>query len=86
MPPQAVHIHNLIQAMVISHQDDPMDCEMCECNLESLAEKVAAGANLHDLLPELEIHLQCCHDCKEEFQALVCIVKAEISGELSTAE
>jgi hypothetical protein len=42
------------------------------------------GANLHDLLPAMECHLACCQDCAEEFQALVVILQAEISGHLQT--
>jgi hypothetical protein len=79
---QGHHLHKLIEEMVVAHQDDPMCCADCECNLERLAEMVARGASLHDLMPAVEYHLQCCADCREEFQALVFILKGEISGEL----
>lgn len=82
MPSQEIHLRKLIEAMIVAHQDDQMDCEMCSLNLECLAEKVAMGANLHDLLPEMERHLACCQDCAEEFQALVCILRAELNGQL----
>ncbi|HUN10017.1 MAG TPA: hypothetical protein PLQ56_25660 [Aggregatilineales bacterium] len=79
---QGHHLHKLIAEMVVAHQDDPMCCADCECNLERLAEMVARGASLHDLMPGVEYHLQCCSDCREEFQALVCILQAELKGEL----
>ena len=56
------------------------------CQLECLAEKVAAGASLRDLLPEVEAHLRCCSDCREEWQALLCILRAERDGSLSTPQ
>ncbi|MCA0458171.1 MAG: hypothetical protein LCI00_29665 [Chloroflexi bacterium] len=62
-----------------------MDCDSCNCQLECLAEKVAGGASLHDLLPAVEAHLRCCVDCREEWQALLCIVRAERDGSLSAS-
>jgi hypothetical protein len=79
---QGQHLHKLIAEMVVAHQDDPMCCADCECNLERLAEMVARGASLEDLMPAAAYHLRCCADCREEFQALVVILQAESSGEL----
>ncbi len=79
-------LRKIIQSIVIAHQDEQMDCDTCSGQLECLAEKVAGGANLRDLLPEVEAHLVCCADCAEEFQALVCILRAEQSGLLKHIE
>ena len=76
-------LRKLIDHIFVSHQDDEMDCEACTCQLECLAEKVAGGASLHDVLPEVEAHIRCCPDCREEWQALLCIVRAERDGSLS---
>ena len=82
MSSQELKFRKLVEAIVIAHQDDEMDCEMCGRELDCLAEKVAAGANLRDLIPAVEHHLACCKDCNEEFQALVCILRAELNGYL----
>jgi|GEM_PF-424921 len=82
MPAQEIQLRKLIESMIIAHQGDQMDCEMCNQNLGCLAEQVAMGAKLHDLLPAMELHLACCQDCAEEFQALVCILRAELNGQL----
>lgn len=59
-----------------------MDCnDHCE-EMARLAEQVADGARLNDILPELEQHMRFWGDCREEFVALVSILKAEIAGEL----
>lgn len=59
-----------------------LDCnDYCEI-LAELAEQVAKGANLQDLLPELEKHMQHWSDCREEFDALVAVLKAEQEGRL----
>ncbi len=59
-----------------------MDCnDYCE-TLARLAEQVAGGAKLEDLLPALEEHIRHWPDCREEFEALVAVLKAEASGQL----
>jgi hypothetical protein len=59
-----------------------MDCnDHCE-QLASLAERVANGAELLDVLPELQHHIQYWGDCREEFIALVNILRAEMSDML----
>lgn len=83
MNPQEQRLQKLIDCIVTSHRDDPLDCESCGMQLECLAEKVAMGAQISELLPEVEAHLACCKDCFEEFQALVCILRAEQNGQLS---
>ncbi len=54
-----------------------MDCtEDCE-SISRLAERVANGESLEDIMPEFEQHVRCWKDCREEFEALVAILKAE---------
>lgn len=71
---------------IVNAPEDPeiiaMDCnEGCE-QLASLAERVARGEDLQSLLPELEKHMQFWGDCREEFDALVAVLKAELCGAL----
>ena len=62
-----------------------MDCnDFCE-QLAQLAEQVAAGNRVEDVLPRFQYHLRHWKDCREEFEALVAIVKAENNGELAAA-
>lgn len=58
-----------------------MDCnDYCE-QLPQLAERVAAGENLGDILPRLQQHMELWEDCREEFEALVAIIRAEKRGD-----
>lgn len=60
-----------------NEQIEAMDCnEHCE-KMAVLAERVAAGASLQDILPELEYHMRYWRDCREEFAALVAVLKME---------
>jgi len=62
-----------------------MDCnDYCE-ELAELAEQVANGAKLEDLLPDLNQHMQHWTDCREEFYALVAVLKAEQAEQLIEA-
>jgi hypothetical protein len=63
-----------------------MDCnEHCE-QLAVLAERVANGAELQDILPELQEHMLYWGDCREEFIALVNVLRAEMYDELPELE
>lgn len=77
-------LDNLLRFILNTHEEqhDCIDCETCNQQFDSLAEQVAQGADLHALLPAVEAHLACCADCREEFEALVAIIRAENSGQL----
>jgi hypothetical protein len=63
-----------------------MDCnDHCE-ELAALAEQVANGAKLEDILPELQEHMKYWGDCREEFIALVSVLKAEMLDDLPELE
>ncbi|MGB7341431.1 MAG: hypothetical protein WBC91_21220 [Phototrophicaceae bacterium] len=63
-----------------------MDCnDHCE-QMSLLAEQVADGAKLDDILPELEEHMKYWGDCREEFIALVNVLKAEMMDDLPELE
>jgi hypothetical protein len=61
-----------------------MDCSDCD-KLAGLAERVAAGVPVAQVLPALNEHLKYWKDCREEFEALVAVLKAESNGNLNDA-
>lgn len=74
-------LHKLIANIFDQHADrDTMDCETCGLHFHRLAEMVASGASVDQLLPEVQNHLSCCEECSEEFQALLCIIVAQNKG------
>ena len=54
-----------------------MDCNDCCEKLAQLAEQVAHGAELSDILPELQKFMAYWDDCREEFEALVAVLRTE---------
>ena len=77
---------NFIENAPANEEVIQMDCnDHCE-ELAVLAEQVANGADLESILPELQEHMKYWGDCREEFLALVAVLKAEMMGELPELE
>ena len=73
---------NFIENAPANDEIIAMDCnDHCE-ELASLAEQVANGADLDEVLPELKEHMKYWGDCREEFIALVSVLKAEMMDDL----
>ncbi len=54
-----------------------MDCNDCCEKITQLAEQVANGAELREILPEMKKFMRYWGDCREEFEALVAVIKQE---------
>ncbi len=54
-----------------------MDCNDCCEKITQLAEQVANGADLSEILPEMQKFMHYWGDCREEFEALVAVLKQE---------
>ena len=54
-----------------------MDCNDCCEKITQLAEQVANGADLEDILPEMKKFMRYWGDCREEFEALVAVIRQE---------
>lgn len=77
---------NFVENAPDNSQIISMDCnDHCE-QMSRLAEQVADGAELDDVLPELKEHMKYWGDCREEFIALVNVLKAEMMDELPELE
>lgn len=85
------HNQNEVQQMLSFLAQPPsdeyvitIDCSDCD-SLAALAEKVANGTPVERVLPALAEHIKFWKDCREEFEALVAVLKAESSGEVGAA-
>ncbi len=54
-----------------------MDCNDCCEHIARLAEQVANGAELDEILPEMQKFMRYWGDCREEFEALVAVLQRE---------
>ena len=56
------------------------DCDQTQRILDVYADCVMRGEDAAAMLPLVHKHLEMCPDCREEFEALVCILRAQQSG------
>ena len=75
----------MVEAIFAAHEDE-LDCEGCDVEMPHLVELIEAGEDPALLLPAVQEHLNMCGDCREEFEALLAIVRAESRGLLDTQE
>lgn len=54
-----------------------MDCNDCCEKISRLAEQVANGADISEILPEMQKFMRYWGDCREEFEALVAVIQQE---------
>ena len=54
-----------------------MDCNDCCEKITQLAEQVANGADLDEIWPEMQKFMRYWGDCREEFEALVAVIRQE---------
>jgi predicted anti-sigma-YlaC factor YlaD len=76
-------LRDIIRAIFDTHLDTIIDCDTCSRQFHCLAEMVAQGADAAALLPAVEEHLRCCPDCREEFNFLVAMLKADMTESAS---
>ena len=83
------NVQDMLEFLFAAPCDEEMialDCnDVCQEKLARLAEQVAAGGNLEELYPKWAEHIRYWVDCREEFDALVAVLKAEGDGKLAAA-
>lgn len=67
----------LIRCLSTVHEDGGIDCGGASREFECLAEQAVRGTDIHIILPQVAAHLDCCSDCREEYEALVAILRSE---------
>ena len=80
MNPSSKKLIDFICGQSFDQEVIDMDCNECCEQLTCIAEQVAAGAKLSDIMPSLEEHFRCWPDSREEFDALVAVIRAEQAG------
>lgn len=83
-----MNINERLKALIdclASTQDDEADCIEFDVEADCLAEWLASGAAPTSVIkPRIQAHLDHSRDCKEEFEALIAILKAAQTGELDS--
>jgi hypothetical protein len=85
-PPPDARLQSLINCLSKTLESEA-DCAEFDAQMDCLAEFLAQGVlPLEDIPANIQAHLQQSRDCKEEFEALIAILKAEESGDLDQSK
>ena len=57
-------------------QDDEMDCGDCYEHLDKFVELIESGKDPKEVMPLMQNHIEVCHCCREETEALLEALKA----------
>jgi hypothetical protein len=61
---------------IITTRPDEIGCDECFEQLDRFVEMTLAGKNAAEAMPLVQDHLDRCHDCHEEFEALLAALRA----------
>ena len=70
---------NTLQRMVrnvLTTRPDEIGCDECLEQLDRFVEITLAGKNAAEAMPLVQDHLKRCDDCREEFEALLAVLRA----------
>ena len=61
---------------IFTTEEHELTCDECFEQLDTFAELVLVGKPIPEALKLVEAHLERCHDCREEFEALMAALRA----------
>ena len=61
---------------VLTTRPDEIGCDECFEQLDRFVEMKLAGKSAAEAMPLVQDHLERCHDCREEFEALLTALQA----------
>ncbi len=70
------HMRRLLECLATVHRDGGIDCATAASHFTSLGEQALNGADIHDILPQAAAHIAHCPDCREEYEALLAVLRA----------
>ena len=66
---------------ILTTRPDEIGCGECFEQLDRFVEMTLAGKNAAEAMPLVQDHLDRCHDCREEFETLLTVLKNLESSE-----
>lgn len=70
------HMRRLLDCLASVHRDGGIDCGTAASHFTSLGEQALNGADIHSILPQAAAHIEHCPDCREEYEALLAVLRA----------
>lgn len=69
----------MLVQMVIGTRDDEIGCDDCYHQVDRFAELTLNGRNAAEAMPLVQRHLDGCAECREEFEALLEALRAQLN-------
>ena len=68
-------LRQMVYDILTTHPDE-IGCQECFEQLDRFVELTLAGKNAAEAMPLVQDHLDHCNDCREEFEALLAVLRA----------
>ena len=68
-------VKRMVRAILSSHEDE-IGCDDCFEEVDRFVDMTLAGRNAAEAMPLVADHLQRCRDCRDEFEALLHVLRA----------
>ncbi|MCC6956134.1 MAG: hypothetical protein IT316_05015 [Anaerolineales bacterium] len=79
--PQAGSLVRILLSMLEDTNDDELPCDEVHELVDHYAELDLRGEDVERIYPLIQLHLERCHDCHEEYEALLRAIRA-VDGEI----
>ncbi len=76
-PARIKRFHDIME-LIFSTQDEDIGCDECFRHIDRYVDMVRTGEDPAAVLPQVKRHLDQCGCCREEFEALIAILEAEM--------
>lgn len=74
MKVEPIQVKRLVRAILTVHEDE-IGCGDCFEEVDRFVEMTLAGKNAAEAMPLVADHLQRCRDCREEYEALLHVLR-----------
>ena len=72
---EIVQVRQLV-VEVLTTRPDELDCNQCMDQLDRFVELTLAGKSAAEAMPLLQLHVDHCRCCREEFEALLTVLQS----------
>jgi hypothetical protein len=75
MKVEPTQVKRMVRAILTTHEDE-IGCDDCFEEVGRFVEMTLAGKDAAEAMPLVADHLQRCRDCREEYEALLRVLRA----------
>ena len=68
-------LKQMVRALIATRPDE-IGCDECFAELDRFVEMTLAEKNAAEAMPLVKDHLRRCRDCREEFEALLAVLRS----------